>query len=89
MAERSRLQLDPDLAQADLAGAGCTGHCFTIAKALQRYGMYLIENLGRRKVMTEGRKARPLGEARSTASTVSPIHLDRLPSPDHLAPPRG
>jgi hypothetical protein len=49
----SRLQLDPTLTQEDLAKLGCAGPCFTIARALQRYGMYVIDNSGRPKVMLE------------------------------------
>lgn len=51
--EGSRLQLNPALTAADLAAKGCKGPCLTIAQALQRYGMYVIDNSGRPKVMLE------------------------------------
>lgn len=51
--EGSRLQLNPALTEADLAARGCEGPCLTIARALQRYGMYVIDNSGRPKVMLE------------------------------------
>jgi len=51
--EGTRLQLDPALTAADLRGRGCTGPCLTIARALQRYGMYVIDNSGHPKVMLE------------------------------------
>ncbi len=51
--EGSRLQLNPKLTREDLAARGCTGPCLTIARALQRHGMYVIDNSGRPKVMLE------------------------------------
>jgi hypothetical protein len=51
--EGTRLQLDPSLTTRDLANMSCTKACLTIARALQRYGMYVIDNSGRPKVMME------------------------------------
>jgi hypothetical protein len=51
--EGTRLQLDPSLSAADIAAWGCTGACLTIARALQEYGMYVIDNSARPKVMLE------------------------------------
>lgn len=52
--EGTRLQLDPSLSAHTLRSKWrCTGACFTIARALQRYGMYLIDGGGRSKVMVE------------------------------------
>ena len=51
--EGSRLQLDPTLRQRDIEAWGCRGPCLVIARALQRYGMYVIDNAGRPKVMLE------------------------------------
>jgi hypothetical protein len=51
--EGTRLQLDPRLSRARLRSLGCRGPCLTIARALQRYGMYVIDNSGRAKVMLE------------------------------------
>lgn len=51
--EGSRLQLDPKLTVARIKGYGCDGPCLTIAKALQKYGMYTIDNSGRSKVIVE------------------------------------
>jgi hypothetical protein len=53
MPEGARLQLDPTLTPAQIRAWGCTGPCLTVAKALQRYGMYIIDNSGRPKVMLE------------------------------------
>jgi hemolysin type calcium-binding protein len=53
MPEGSRLQLDPSLTRSELRGLGCTGPCLVIARALQRYGMFVIDNSGRPKVMLE------------------------------------
>ena len=51
--EGARLQLDPSLTEAEIRSWGCTGPCMTVAKALQTYGMYLIDNSGRPKIMFE------------------------------------
>lgn len=51
--EGARLQLDPSLDAAALGDGGCRGPCLTIARALQRYGMYVVDNSGRPKVMLE------------------------------------
>ena len=53
MPEGARLQLDPSITQAELATLGCTGPCLIIARGLQEYGMYIIDNSGRPKVMME------------------------------------
>jgi hypothetical protein len=51
--EGARLQLDPRIATATLTGWGCSGACLAIAHALQRYGMYVVDNGGRPKIMVE------------------------------------
>ncbi len=51
--EGTRLQLDPTLTSDNLRRLGCNDECLTIARALQRYGMYVIDNGGRPKVMME------------------------------------
>ena len=74
MAEGTRLQLDPSLSRARIASWGCRGECLTIARALQRYGMYVIDNSGRPKVMLEyAETANWKGSV--DAETVSPIPL--------------
>lgn len=72
--EGSRLQLDPRLSRHDLRQRGCVGACWTIARALQRYGMYVVDNSGRPKLMLEYEAtARWWGQ---NAKTVSPIPMD-------------
>jgi hypothetical protein len=72
--EGTRLQLDPKLTVARIRAYGCDGPCLTIARALQRYGMYTIDNSGRSKVMLEYEQtARWNGIV--DARTVSPIPL--------------
>ena len=70
--EGSRLQLDPRLSDDAIRKWGCSGPCLVIARALQRYGMYVIDNAGRPKVMLEYE-----GTARWNGAvddeTVSPI----------------
>lgn len=72
--EGARLQLNPRLTAGNIRAWGCTGPCLTIARALQRYGMYVIDNSGRAKVMMEYE-----GTARwrgvISSKTVQPIPL--------------
>jgi hypothetical protein len=72
MPEGTRLQLDPSLTAADLARMSCTGPCLTIARALQEYGMYLIDGSGRSKVIAEYEGTAHWNGA-LTWRTVSPI----------------
>jgi myo-inositol-hexaphosphate 3-phosphohydrolase len=51
--EGARLQLDPTLSDDDIRAWGCDGACLTIARALQRYGMYVVDNSGRPKIVVE------------------------------------
>jgi hypothetical protein len=74
MAEGTRLQLDPTIADATIHGWGCNGACFTIAKALQRYGMYVLNGSGRPKVQLEDDSTAHWGTT-INANTVSPIPL--------------
>jgi hypothetical protein len=75
--EGTRLQLNPKLTARKLADRGCTGPCLTIARALQRHGMYVIDNSGRPKVMLEYQ-----GTARwngvVNANTVRPIPMSEF-----------
>jgi hypothetical protein len=72
--EGARLQLNPSLSARQIRRWGCGGACLTIARALQRYGMYVIDNSGRPKVMLEYEgTARWRGAV--SAKTVEPIPL--------------
>ena len=73
--EGTRLQLDPELSDAELRQRGCKKACLTIADALRRYGMYVIDNSGSSKVMLEYEQTARWGGA-VTRETVSPIPLD-------------
>ena len=54
MAEGTRLQLSPSISDTTIKDTWrCTNACFTIAKALQRYGMYIADSGGRPKIMPE------------------------------------
>jgi hypothetical protein len=86
----TRLQLDPSIGAETIKRRWhCTQACFTIARALQRYGMYLVDTSGRPKVMMEyDATARWKGVV--TASTPSAIPVDRLrivPPPRRTARP--
>jgi len=54
--EGTRLQLDPNLSDADFDRMGLSQPARIIAKALQRYGMYVIDNSGSSKIYLEDRK---------------------------------
>jgi hypothetical protein len=84
MPEGSRLQLDPSIGDREIRAWGCTGPCFTVAKALQEYGMYVIDNSGRPKVMFEYEDTAGW-DGSVTADTVSPIPLSRFKL---VVPPR-
>jgi hypothetical protein len=75
--EGAHLQLDPSLTAAGLAQLGCTGACLTIARALQQYGMILIDASGRPKLIAEDDRTANWNRVVS-ASTVSPIPLSRF-----------
>jgi hypothetical protein len=72
--EGTRLQLDPALSAARIRAWGCRGACLTAARALQRYGMYVIDSSGRPKVIFEY-EGTAHWNGRVTARTVSPIPL--------------
>jgi hypothetical protein len=74
----TRLQLDPSISAATIRRRWrCTGACFTIARALQRYGMYLIDSSGRSKLIMEYEGTANWNGA-VTASTPSRIPVDRI-----------
>jgi hypothetical protein len=70
--EGTRLQLDPSLGAARIRSWGCRRACLVVARALQRYGMYVVDNSGRPKLLFEYEgTAHWRGAIR--AGTVSPI----------------
>jgi hypothetical protein len=74
----TRLQLDPTIgAQTIKRRWGCTGACFTIARALQRYGMYIVDGSGRPKLMVEYHSTADWNGA-VTGETPSRIPVDRF-----------
>ena len=77
MPEGSRLQLDPRLTAGRLRSLGCRGACLTIARAMQVYGMYIIDNSGHAKIMLEDNRTAHW-HGRVSASTVSPIPISDL-----------
>jgi hypothetical protein len=86
----TRLQLDPSIGAATIKRRWrCTGPCLTIARALQRYGMYVIDTSGRPKLMMEY-DATAKWKGVVTASTPSAIPVERLrivPPPRRTARP--
>jgi hypothetical protein len=53
--EGTRFQLDPSLTEADFQAWGLAPEAKIIARALQRYGMYVIDNGGSSKIYMEDR----------------------------------
>ena len=75
MAEGTRLQLSPSISDTTIKDTWrCTDACFTIAKALQRYGMYIADSGGRPKIMPEYEGTAHWNGA-LTDKTPSPIPL--------------
>ncbi len=74
MPEGTHLQLDPLISDSTIQSWGCTGACFTTAKALQQYGMYLVDSAGHPKVYFEDDSTANWGTT-VTASTTNPIPL--------------
>ena len=54
--EGSRLQLNPALTEADFDRYGLSREARVIARALQRYGMYVVDNSGSSKIYVEDRR---------------------------------
>jgi hypothetical protein len=74
----ARLRLDPSIGAETIKRRwGCTGPCLTIARALQRYGMYLVDSSGRSKLMMEY-DATAKWKGVVTASTPAAIPVERL-----------
>jgi hypothetical protein len=72
--EGTRLQLDPSLTDTQLAALGVKDDALVVAHALQRYGMFVVDNSGRAKIYFEDdRTARWLQSV--TAATVRAIPL--------------
>jgi hypothetical protein len=53
--EGTRLQLDPTLTTTDLTNLGVKPAALPIARALQQYGMYLVDNSGSAKIYLQDR----------------------------------
>lgn len=77
MPEGARLQLDPSLGEADFDAWGLSPEAKVIARALQEYGMIVIDNSGRPKVMMES-EVTAKWDGRIVASTVSGIPLEDM-----------
>jgi hypothetical protein len=71
----ARLRLDPSLDLSQLSGLDASGRI--IARALQEYGMFVIDNSGANKIYVEDSATAEWGE-RIVAETVSAIPVERL-----------
>jgi hypothetical protein len=75
--EGSRLQLDPRITDEEIEAWGCYGACFVIAKAMQEYGVILIDISGSYKIIAEDDKTAQWStrhpSAIITRSAVEPI----------------
>ena len=81
--EGSRIQLDPSLTREAIASWGCTAACLTIARAMQTYGMYVVDNSGRDKVYAEDDVTADWNGAvaRNTVSCIPERYFRRIFSP--------
>jgi hypothetical protein len=83
--EGARLQLDPGLSERDFDSLGLDATARVIARALQQYGMILVDGSGRTKVYAENLVDNPYASAKWDAngltlneSSLSPIPLERF-----------
>ncbi len=83
--EGVRLRLDPGLGEADFERLGLNRTGRIIARALQEYGMILVDGSGRPKIYAENTADNPYASVKWShpslalqADTVSPIPLDRF-----------
>lgn len=82
--EGTHFQLDPSIPDSTIQTTwGCKGPCFTLAKAMQKYGLYVIDSGGRVKIEMEY-EGTAHWNGTVTATTVSPIPLSALRA---LTPP--
>ncbi len=72
--EGTRLQLDPSLTEADFDRMGLTREAQVVARALQEYGMIVVDNSGSSKIMLEDEKTADWG-AMLNRTSVSAIPL--------------
>jgi hypothetical protein len=76
--EGAHLQLDPAISDNTIQNTwGCQGACFVTAKAMQKYGVYLIDTAGHPKIYFEDDITANWGSTLSP-STVNPIPLSSL-----------
>jgi hypothetical protein len=76
--EGARLQLDPRMSESELRTAGCSPAAIIIARAMQEYGMYVVDQSGSDKIMLEYSGTADWSGLGVTRSTASCIPLNRL-----------
>lgn len=79
--EGARLQLDPRITEAEFRAWGLDTEGMILARAMQRYGMIVVDNSGHPKVMVEDVRTAKWGVPGApviTAETVAAIPLDRF-----------
>jgi hypothetical protein len=84
--EGTRFQLDPSLTEADFQAWGLAPEAKVIARALQRYGMYVIDNSGSSKIYLEDRLTANWPAA-ITRNLTAKIPLSRFRAVAAPAPP--
>ncbi|MDQ3875691.1 MAG: hypothetical protein M3322_09145 [Actinomycetota bacterium] len=87
--EGTRLQLNPNLREADFDAWGLSREAKTIARALQTYGMYVVDNSGSSKLYLEAQEtaAWDEGVTRTLVSGI-PWHEFRVIAPPSATPSR-
>jgi hypothetical protein len=80
--EGTRLQLDPSLTEADFDRMGLTQQARVVARALQEYGMIVVDNSGSSKIMLEDEKTADWGSMLNrTSVSAIPLASFRVVSP--------
>ncbi len=87
--EGARLQLSPRLGEARFDAWGLSPEGKAIARALQRYGMYVVDNSGSSKIFLEARPTAAWdGDITRTLVSAIPWKEFRVVAPPRRRPPR-
>ncbi|MCZ7648136.1 MAG: hypothetical protein M5U26_23235 [Planctomycetota bacterium] len=80
--EGARIQLDPELKEADFEKLGLSKPAQVIARAMQKYGLILIDCSGRPKVFLESDVTGAWKNAAALEHALRPLTLDAQGHPD-------
>lgn len=78
----ARLQLNPKLTEADFEALGLSAQAKVIARAMQKYGMILVDSSGRPKAFLESHVTGEWKDAAAMEHTLAPLTRDAAGKPD-------